>query len=120
MRVLIPPSTWKAHTRSGLSSRVVCGSMILLSSSPADRLWTPIVILLLMVVSHVQSQEPDGQTHGFISFAVPRLVVEEEDGSQFTNVLVPLVRQIGSEGTVLATVGVSASACPILSSCITD
>lgn len=45
--------------------------------------------------------------NGFISFSVTQLVVDENTGASFTTVQLPLIREVGTTGTVLATVDVS-------------
>ena len=52
-----------------------------------------------------------------MSFSTARLEAEEDSGNTVTTVSLPLVREVGTTGTVLATVEVSVGAmwCEILS-----
>ena len=69
----------------------------------------PFLLLLLSVALPEQgsAQSPNGQVNGFISFSVTQLVVDENAGASFTTVQLPLIREVGTSGTVLATVDVS-------------
>ncbi len=66
-------------------------------------------LLLFLFLPSSLAQADDGQVYGFISFAVPMLTTSEENAadSEFTTVLVPLVREVGTTGQVLVTVEVS-------------
>ena len=63
------------------------------------------LLLLLLNCTPVLSQ--NGSVNGFISFAVTQVVVDENTGGLFTTVRLPLVREVGSSGNVIATVTVS-------------
>ena len=63
------------------------------------------LLLLLFNCTPVLSQ--NGSVNGFISFAVTQVVVDENTGGLFTTVRLPLVREVGSSGNVIATVTVS-------------
>ena len=66
-------------------------------------------LLCALLPEQGSTQSPNGQESGFISFAITRLVVDENVGVSFTTVQIPLVREVGSSGIVLATVDVSDS-----------
>lgn len=63
--------------------------------------------LLSLLLPRALAQEDNGQVHGFISFALPVLVVSEELSEETTSVLVPLAREVGDTGRVLAAIEVS-------------
>ncbi len=65
------------------------------------------ISLLFLFLPSSLAQSDDGQVHGFISFSLPELTVSEETSEQTVTVEVPLVRQVGTTGRVLATVAVS-------------
>ena len=56
-----------------------------------------------------QGQNANGEVFGFVSFAVSELTVEEgAPGATGTTIVrIPLVREVGSSGVVLATIEVS-------------
>ena len=61
--------------------------------------------LLLWRTGHCQGT---GDVNGFISFAQPRLIVDEGLSTQtFTTVSIPLVREGGTSGNVFVTITVS-------------
>ena len=70
-------------------------------------------LLLFHLGGPVLAQSPEGQTHGFVSFAVSRLEVEEDGSdSEFTTALIPFLREVGTTGVVFATMTVSCSRSP--------
>ena len=71
-----------------------------------------IIVSLLLLHLGDPALAQDGQTNGFISFAVSRLEVEE-DGSDpaFTTVSIPFLREVGTSGRVFASLNVSWSPC---------
>ena len=71
------------------------------------RLVFPLFLLLPFYVSTVNGQTPDGQVYGFVSFSTERVEVDEDSGNTVTTVQLPLVREVGTTGTILATIGVS-------------
>jgi len=85
--------------------------LLLVLSSPGCHavVVTPFLLLLLSALLPEQgsAQSPNGQVNGFISFSVTQLVVDENTGASFTTVQLPLIREVGTSGTVLATVDVS-------------
>ena len=62
--------------------------------------------LLLIFAGFVSAQEPNGQVYGFVSFSTQRVEVEEDSGNAVTTVQLPLIREVGTTGTILATVEV--------------
>ena len=49
----------------------------------------------------------DGQTYGFVSFSTESVEVQEDSGNTVTTVQLPMVREVGTTGTILATVEVT-------------
>ena len=82
-----------------------------LTEIPTDRtrmqLVFPLVLLLPFLLSTADGQTPDGQVYGFVSFSTERVEVHEDSGNTVTTVQLPLIREVGSTGTILATVEVS-------------
>ena len=77
-------------------------------SSLSGRCWL-VLFFLLATALCASGQAPNGNTHGFISFALPRLVVDEGASNSTGRVVisVPLVREVGSTGAVIVAVTVS-------------
>ena len=69
---------------------------------------TGLVRLLLLAITAgvVHSQEADGQLYGFVSFSTQRVEVHEDSGNTVTTVQLPLIREVGTRGTIIATVQV--------------
>ena len=63
-------------------------------------------LLLAFSVSFACGQEENGQIYGFVSFSEARVEVQEDSGNAVTTVQLPMVREVGSTGTILATVQV--------------
>ena len=70
------------------------------------RLPFSLVLSLSFMVCTVNGQEPNGQVYGFVSFSTDRVEVHEDSGNEVTTVQLPLIREVGATGTVLATVEV--------------
>ena len=66
-----------------------------------------LLVLSLLLCGVARCQEPNGQVHGFVSFSTTRVEVQEDSGNPVTTIQLPLVREVGSTGTILATVEVS-------------
>ena len=64
------------------------------------------LVLLVLGGRIARGQAPNGQVHGFVSFSTGRVEVQEDSGNAVTTVQLPLIREVGSTGTVLATVEV--------------
>lgn len=65
-------------------------------------------LLALLNAGFARAQDVNGQVYGFVSFSTDRVEVREDSGNAVTTVQLPLVRELGTTGTVLATVQVSA------------
>ena len=70
------------------------------------RLIFPLVLSLSLMVCTVKGQEPNGQVYGFVSFSTDRVEVHEDSGNAVTTVQLPLIREVGTTGIILATVEV--------------
>ena len=74
-----------------------------------------VALLALLDARFARAQEVNGQVYGFVSFSTERVEAREDSGNAVTTVQLPLVRELGTTGTVLATVQVSAQTmCSIL------
>ena len=67
------------------------------------------ILVVLAWASFASGQQPDGTVYGFVSFSTTRVEVQEDSGNLFTTVQLPLVREVGTTGPIIATVEVSAS-----------
>lgn len=65
------------------------------------------ILLILLWASLAFGQETDGTVYGFVSFSTSRVEVQEDSGNFVTTAQLPLVREVGSTGQILATVQVS-------------
>ena len=63
-------------------------------------------LLLALSAGFACGQEENGQVHGFVSFSTARVEVQEDSGNAVTTVQLPMIREVGTTGTILATVQV--------------
>lgn len=59
-----------------------------------------------MLNGFARAQEDNGQVNGFVSFSTDRVEVQEDSGNTVTTVQLPMVREVGTTGTIIATVQV--------------
>lgn len=59
-----------------------------------------------MFIGFTCAQEHNGQLHGFVSFSTDRVEVQEDSGNVVTTVQLPMIREVGTTGTIIATVQV--------------
>ena len=68
------------------------------------------LLLAALCAGFVRGQQVNGQVngqvHGFVSFSTQRVEVQEDSGNAVTTVQLPMVREVGTTGTILATVQV--------------
>lgn len=62
-----------------------------------------------MLNGFARAQEDNGQVNGFVSFSTDRVEVQEDSGNTVTTVQLPMVREVGTTGTIIATVQVRTS-----------